>query len=96
MKYFKLYEQWMESGELPLRGLCACLGREANDNMPSIEWFKPSREDFPEFYRSMHISGGWWGYDGEPHESYKVNQQYEFTPFRQTILLFLAAMHDEI
>lgn len=98
-KYLPLYYEWMKKGyfsDLKGReyagGLCNAIQR------PSELWlFRPCNE-------------GYWAYDGEHFPSQfpyfmcalksrgvtEYEAKYLFTPLRQTILLFMAAMNDEL
>lgn len=71
----------METGDLPDYGLCNCLDSE------ELELFKP--DDASEFYPRNY-----WAYGG-PHASINTVST-QFSPLRQTIVLFLAAMNDEL
>ena len=88
-KYLRFYYKCMSEGLLPSIGLCASLGKE------SVSIFD---ED------AIHPKWGrewYWGYDGERcfedlASDEKSMYARAFTPFRQTIVLFLAAMNNEL
>lgn len=89
--YLELYNEWMRLGHLPSHGLCGSVGE--HDYMLSL--MSPSKEYSPSY----------WGYDPEAEDiswynSYMgqnpIQVMHEFTPLRQTILLFMAAMNDEL
>ena len=91
-KYLPLYEKWMDDGILPqvsnyyTGGLCGA--GLAYDTL--FDLMKPQNREAGS--ATIH----YWGHDGGVTElSYNVNP-YAFTPLRQTILLFLAAMNDEL
>jgi len=87
-KYLPLYYKWMETGEIEQNGLCASLDFDTIE-----EVFDPEGK-----------LGGYWGYDGRAIYGIEHNKYYlsyreltrEFTSLRQTIVLFLAAMNDEL
>ena len=105
--YFELYKEWMESGRIDAHcsgGLCdtSAAGEE-------FSLMKPDRISNAEHFFECPASGGYWGYDGDPlssscgiHRDAKkrgatVEQaKFDFTPMRQTIVLFCAAMADQI
>jgi hypothetical protein len=82
----------MKTGMIPHGGLCASLGEVT-------KIFTPTPEEIGHSDPSIVL----WGYDG----TYKKQLvpivmmfcnpvAYEFTPLRQTIVLFLAAMNNEL
>ncbi len=82
-KYLPLYYEWMENFYLPRPGLCKSVGEEVTN------LFGPSGE---------YINDKWfWGFNGDEWEDETAMQRcYLFTTLRQTIVLFLAAMNDEL
>lgn len=87
--YLKMYLEWLEAGKLPSDGLCWSF-----DNADSIELlnlFSPTK---------IHPKYGWmwyWGFDGSFRRLYfPLGFEFTFTPLRQTILLFMAAMNNEL
>jgi len=85
--YLNLYKAWMRAGKLPANsGLCQSfhnVGLGYYD--PLLYMFEPTEEECIRYGLCP-----WWGGDG-------YNPQVgEFTPMRQTIVLFLAAMNDEL
>ena len=87
MKYLSLYYKWMKTGKISDTGLCYAL---PNGHTIMNLNFKPDGYD------------GLWGYDGTPYMSYNLTDElyqviaYDFTPLRQNIVLFLAAMNGEL
>lgn len=93
-KYLPLYYKWASKGRIPHFGLCNCF------------------KDCYEFHLLLpEDMNGYWAYDGEPLSADAgINMQrdidrriitrddarHEFTPLRQTIVLFLAAMNNEL
>lgn len=88
--YLKKYHEWMKRGALPQvstyfnGGLCGA-GLAKN-----IELFRPEYEERNAEDSSMT---SFWA-DGFDTQSYR--RLRDFTPLRQTIVLFLAAMNDEL
>jgi hypothetical protein len=85
MKLFDLYKEWMETGTLgePSNfdgGLCNAVPEEYQAD---LKLFVP--DDWHEVF---------WAYELKRYE-YK-RRAYDFTPLRQTIVLLICAMKDEI
>jgi hypothetical protein len=84
-KYLNFYNQCMVSGRLTGPGLCRCL-----DEL-DVAIFQPGETDDDNDWH--------WGYDGETgflECPSAIEYVWSFTPMRQTIVLFLAAMNDEL
>lgn len=101
-----LYYQWMEVGEIPDKGLCLTVLPALS---PDFNLFIPDSSEFPEHYERAPVTGGFWAYDGDPLGAFNfaisdcrkrgitTSDAYcSFTPMRQTIVLFCAAMNDEL
>lgn len=88
-KYLKLYEEFINNG-LPTFGLCTYLHGDKR-----FKLFEPkSVEEYPYFDSNGNVSNWfYWGGDGytDGYDSAR-----KFTALRQTIILFLAAMNDEL
>lgn len=86
----ELYDELMKLDYLPnMNGLCS---EFANRDMESYE-------DSLSLLEPLDSSGsGFWGSDIEPDICNKafIMRAHDFGPLRQTILLFIAAMHDEL
>jgi len=89
--YLNLYKKWCKTGELPYAGLCCNL-------------YPRQYEKFRNLYITNRMSG-YWGYDGRnllPLFDIKISKEkadeirYKFTPLRQNLILFLAAMNNEL
>ena len=86
-KYLKFYYESLEAGRMPSGGLC---GEFSGD-----ELFNLMKPDYPI---------GFWGYDSEGfwtihfpnHNSDSSIIEKSFSPLRQTIVLFCAAMNNEL
>lgn len=82
-KFLDFYLKYVDS-ELPFSGLCCCFKHQTD--LDKIGLFEPS---YHERVKYDH-GAGWWG---------RVPGREgicEFTPFRQNVILFLAAMNDEL
>lgn len=89
MKYLPLYYKWMEKGRLPYDGLCHSI-----TDHKYLDLFDDGR-------------GGYWAYYTEYYDHPIYTQDikdavlrrelcYAFNPLRQNIVLFLAAMNNEL
>lgn len=79
----------MESGKLPNSGLCLCLPKKSK-----IDLFYPTIQDMLKL-RKEDCSTVFWAH-GVPGITKTDSRAYTFTPIRQTIVLFLAAMNNEL
>lgn len=94
MKLIEKHEAWMKKGRLSYEGLCYSV----NDKTPGAYWrtlcelFLPSQEDIRELasggYSTLYWGSGLKAGDAEVSTAY--------TPLRQTIVLLICAMHDEL
>ena len=90
-KYLPLYYKWMETGRIkdahnygPSGGLCnTIIGHR------TMKIFEPTDSDFIEY----NIHTLFWGHGGSSCDPKRV---YSFSELRQTIVLLLAAMNDEL
>lgn len=90
MKYLKFYYECLEKGEIPHNGLCNCFGISYDDTTwaPSEDYGDDLRLFFP---NESGVNSGYWAC-----EFNSVNNHRLFTPLRQTIVLFLAALNGEL
>lgn len=80
--YLKMYREWVETGLLPKDGLCESLS---------------NCEEIKLFYPDTHEYAYMWGYDGNFHLPPKPIGYFRgFTELRQNVILFLAAMNNEL
>jgi hypothetical protein len=84
-KYLPLYYKWMESERIPGFGLCHSFARSGVSYVNDMEPLCPRGEE-----KKAYIANPWWG-SGSTSPCW-----FRFTPFRQTILLFMAAMNNEL
>ena len=97
-KYLPLYHEWIKTGKIgqtnygQYNGLCELF---KNDDA----WQLIEATDFEtDSLRDHNIESVWWGSGFHLHV-YTVNPEKvksEFTPLRQTILLFMAALNNEL
>jgi len=86
-KYLKFHFDCLESGVLPSDGLCnSLLGN-------SIQLFEPTDLDFKRLFKEG-LPVAYWGCGCRYGSLYE--RAYKYTPLRQTIVLFLAAMNGEL
>lgn len=93
-KHLDFYKKCMETGRVETdfsTGLCgAASGKQIDSDLLNL--FEPTREERNEL-ADEGISSGWWA-SGLPSESGK--KYSSFTPLRQTIVLFMAAINNEL
>lgn len=89
-KYLKLYEEWIKQGRIPYvnakrteGGLCSVF--EDNE---LFELCKPDND--------YDNADGYWGFTEDQDGHDLQDLMTIFTPLRQNIVLFLAAMNDEL
>ena len=90
MKLIKLHKQWVKKGELPEFGLC--------DSIPSkyeniLELLTPTEDDFKQL-RKNGLCTNFWGSGLDVYVFW--DKFVAYTPLRETIVLLICAMHDEI
>lgn len=90
-KHLEFYNRCMLSGNiLPYGGLCECAELELIDES-LLMLFVPER-------RSDTIWAAYWAYEFGIHDVNYNNKDHciGFTPLRQTIVLFMAAINNEL
>lgn len=99
MKYLKLFNKIAERGELPGMGLCMIpeLGTKR-----IFKLLDPTDEDTDELLRRNQDSI-WWASEKsgrcgniKDYAKWRHERYYKFTGLRQTILLFCAAINNEL
>lgn len=92
MKLIELYKEWMEKGVMKDDGICSALPRKYRRTLEDIE---PTDSDLITL-RSHGMPTAFWGY-GKKRTMYSGQDVYNgFTPLRQTIVLLICAIHDEL
>jgi hypothetical protein len=99
-EFLNFYKRCMETGVLPANGLCGCADDERFDRW-IFSLIQPTDEDFVGLLKSGMIAvegGGYWGSGLSLRNSnYTSNQRVRgFTPLRQTLVLFMAALNNEL
>lgn len=87
-KYLNFYYTNLKRGHLLHDGLCNC----DNINKNKLMLFEPTCNDYTEL-DIENKSSAYWG-AGVNYES--PHKAYGFTDLRQTIVLFMAAMNNEL
>lgn len=87
-----MYKEWLEAGKLPEEGLCKCIKSKAHEEL--LDLFNPSFNERVELAQ-VGFSSMFWG-SGLMVSDDHFQIWYSFTPMRQTILLFMAAMNNEL
>lgn len=88
-KYMQFYKDCIINKRLKDFGLCSSLGGDL------LELFKPTEEDEDEL-ANEGLSILYWASGVSSNYKYDNKRWFEFTPLRQTIVLFMAALNDEL
>lgn len=90
MKLIKLHEEWSEKGKLPNIGLCSSTPSKYRNTLGLL---KPTMDDFKQLDKNGLCTNFW----GSGLNAYDFWDKFvAYTPLRQTIVLLICAMHDEI
>lgn len=103
IKIMPLYNKWMASGRMNASGLCDTKinkirvpsGRtwpRGFEEIGLVDLFEPTGPIFKKM-GDKGLSMGWWASELKTDDS---NKRYTFTPLRQTIVLFCAAINGEL
>lgn len=100
-KYLDFYESCMKTGQLPGCGLCETFTDYIEDEEGWIddepdeifELFTPTIDDIDRLY-DEGLCYLYWA--SGLSERYTKKRYHEFTPLRQTIVLFMAAINGEL
>lgn len=84
MKLIDLYKEWMEEGNLPKYGLCNSVPEAYGNNL---------RDFKPPILRDT-LNDRYWGCGDGHTDLFEI--AYRFTPLRQTIVLLICAMNNEL
>lgn len=87
-KYLQFYARCIKIGSLPDFGLCCSLKSEL------LYLFIPTEED-EDILRSEGTSVLFWG-SGMSSSSSDYKRWHSFTPLRQTVVLFMACLNNEL
>jgi hypothetical protein len=100
-KYLAFYEQCMEAGRIPKEGFDSIWGGMCAISLFKTDEFKlfipQTFDELGPYQANNKPHGGYWGYDGyETNEADMYQRAFTFSPLRQNIVLFLAAMNNEL
>jgi hypothetical protein len=87
------YKEWCVKGEMPKEGLCASL--EDLNASDLLNLFQPDQLEELELM-DEGISTTFWGNDRPYGYPLEFEIRKRFNPFRQTIVLLICAMRDEL
>ena len=88
-KLIERYKEWANEGQLPRYGLC---GSVPNEYKGSLRLFEPTDDEL-DGLANLGISGFYWA---SGLGMFDPNKKQALTPLRETIILLICAMHDEI
>lgn len=86
---FDLYKIWFENGETSGNGLCNSIFGEYKQ---LLELFKPETDEYSELLEK-ELATTYWGSGLSQIDDDRI---FKFTDLRQTIVLFICAMSDEL
>ena len=91
MKLIDLHKEWMEGGKMPESGLCRVFSYIVQEDYywELFQLFRPTVEEKDQLI-SEGKSSFFWGSDSENWCS------TQYTPFRQSIVLLICAMNNEL
>lgn len=93
MKLIDLHKEWCEKGELHGNGLCNSVPDEYRDLLESLA---PTDNDLEVLYKE-NMPPILWGYFVSYGKCFDIRKRMrEYTPLRQTIVLLICAMKNEI
>lgn len=98
-KHLRFYKDCVKKQKIPTVGLCGC----AHDGLIDISilsLLKPEKEDCENLFKERLIPfeqapGSFWA-SGLSIDAEDALRAYSFTPLRQTIVLFMAAINNEL
>jgi hypothetical protein len=85
------YKEWVEKGRLPKEGLCESIPRKYSK---SLYLFEPTLNDAINLEK-LDLSRTFWGSGLSVFDKH-FDKCHGLTPLRETIILLICAMHDEI
>jgi hypothetical protein len=80
----------MKTGEIPGEGLCSCFSENTK-----IELFSPTNDDYATLMREGEATT-FWGFGGSWRYSNSYDRRKLYTPMRQTVVLLMAAINNEL
>lgn len=92
-KHIDFYNKYIQTGMLPDQGLCCCALSGIIDRQ-LLKIMEPTDNDYKDL-RAEEISTVYWAC-GLPANLDDHEKKWPFTPLRQTVILFMAAMNGEL
>lgn len=93
--FLDFYNTSIANGRMRFAGLCGNFdGFFCDNGIEMLELFEPTDDDFNNLTSEGYIVS-FWGSGLHRNHSFDA-VQYGFTPLRQTIVLFMAAMNNEL
>lgn len=90
-RYLDFYNEFIKTGKMSNDGLCNVFGEKA------LNLFVPEYDTYFNYAKyGDTLATSYWGYGYDFYEVADDNVRYSFTPLRQTIVLLMAAMNDEL
>lgn len=94
MKLIDLYKSWLMQGIITRNGLCNSLPSRYKRQLMK---FYPTADEWKNFNHFYNRPQGYWGHNGEVDlMSDRARTSKEFSPLRQTIVLLICAMNNEL
>lgn len=88
-KHLEFYLQHINSGKLPSDGLCSSIQSDL------LKLFEPTIDEENDLL-AEGTSALYWGFGLPLLGTSTIEKLYSFTPLRQTIILFCAAINNEL
>lgn len=99
-KHWKFYIECMNLGMMPHDGLCTCANAKVISKRV-LSKFHPTYEDLEQLYEEHYIiyrgESSYWAAGTKVKNTYNiVEREVGFTALRQTIVLFMACLNNEL
>ena len=93
-KHLKFYKDYIETGKMPVEGLCKAAVYDLIDGEILIKYFRPSSEELHEMNKRGEEAAYW---ASNTKKNVKDNEKiFKFNTLRQNIVLFMAAINKEL
>jgi hypothetical protein len=95
-KHLNFYKNCLHIGEIPRNGLCSC-AQKGMISMTKLDLLTPDDDELDKYSGNGFWSYIYWGF-GEKYDAYtsRYDLRRKFTTLRQNIVLFIAAMNNEL
>jgi hypothetical protein len=93
-KLIDYHYEWLESGRIPLIGLCNTLEHINSKYKEELKMFTPNVMNYVKLMESNESTLFWAS--NLPRVSSEEDLHFKYTELRQTIVLFICAMCDEL